>query len=262
MPATAIGSPAWTAAASCGGAPSSAVTVAAISSARAASASRRAAMRAERSAGGVAAQPGSAARAARTAASTSSAVPAGTWPTTCSSAGLTTEMVSVEEAGRHSPPMYIASCAFIRCLLTLPTGSSPIQTSAVSFPAPGWWSVPRVSVPDRPRRLCGVPVRSRSCRPGPGAVHGGTGQARGGGTGTFRLAAGSAARACRRVRWARAGRRGPPDAAGGGWRSGGRADGAKGGSTERRVGRRIFCAMSQIFWAMSVRWAKTTMFAS
>ena len=58
--------------------------------------------RAARSAGGVAAQPGKAARAARTAASTSSAVPAGTWPMTCSSAGFTTSIVSGPGGG---PPL-------------------------------------------------------------------------------------------------------------------------------------------------------------
>lgn len=116
-PATAIGTPACTNWANCSGEPSSAVTVRAISSLRATSWSRRAAISAARSAGGVAAQPGNAARAARTAASMSSAVPAGTWAITCSSTGLTTAIVSVPAAGRHAPPMYIPSCAVIAILL-------------------------------------------------------------------------------------------------------------------------------------------------
>ncbi len=93
-PATRIGTPACTACEKPSGEPSSAVTVPAISSLRATSTSRSAAIFAARSAGGVAAQPAKASRAARTAASTSSAVPAGTWPMTCSSAGFTTAIVS------------------------------------------------------------------------------------------------------------------------------------------------------------------------
>ncbi|GAA2908526.1 hypothetical protein GCM10020221_00820 [Streptomyces thioluteus] len=98
---TATGRPAWTRREKPMGAPSSAVTVAAISSRRVSRTEARAVRRRARSFGGVADQAGRAARAARTAASTSAAVPAGTVARTSSVAGLITSMTSVRP-GRAS----------------------------------------------------------------------------------------------------------------------------------------------------------------
>lgn len=143
---TAIDPPTWTAFAKRSGAPSSAVTVSVNSPLRACSASRSAPISAARSAGGVAAQPGRAARAARTAASTSSAVPAGTSAMTWPSAGLTTSIRSAPTAGRHAPSMYIPSWAFMAFLPSThlrvdPTSPTPYKLAPVVFIGQ-WW--PRV----------------------------------------------------------------------------------------------------------------------
>ena len=100
---TVRGRPAWTAFATLSGVPSSSPTVRAISPARPASASCSLPSTAPRSAIGVSAQPGNAARAAATARSTSSAVPAGTWPMISSVAGFSTGIVSSDDDAVQAP---------------------------------------------------------------------------------------------------------------------------------------------------------------
>ena len=94
----------WTFVANTIGVPTSAVIVAASSSARALRPSLIRRTAATRSASGVADQPGNAAAAARTAASASASVPAGTDAMTSSVAGFRTSMRSPEPS-TNSPPM-------------------------------------------------------------------------------------------------------------------------------------------------------------
>ena len=99
-----VGRPAWIIRDRPIGIPSSAATVAAISSARAASPSPIAASSSTRSPTGVCDQPSNASRAAPTARSTSSAVPWGMRPITSSVLALTTSSVSEPDGATHAPP--------------------------------------------------------------------------------------------------------------------------------------------------------------
>ena len=84
--------------------PTSAVTVAAISSARASSPSAIVRSSRWRSATGVAAQPSNAARAASTARRASAGAPAGIVASTCSVAASTTSSVPSPSGCTHAPP--------------------------------------------------------------------------------------------------------------------------------------------------------------
>ena len=100
-----VGSPAWIMCASLIGMPSSCAISAAISSIRALSACAIRASQSARSSTVVSDHVSNAARAAATARSTSSALPSGMLPITCSVVELMTSITPLPEEATHSPPM-------------------------------------------------------------------------------------------------------------------------------------------------------------
>ena len=104
-PNVVVGSPAWMRLESLTGIPTSWVINAAISSMRAPSAAAMRPIQSERSCTEVCDQLSNAARAAATALSTSSIVPSGTDPITCSVVELITSRTPAPVALTHSPPM-------------------------------------------------------------------------------------------------------------------------------------------------------------
>ena len=104
-PVVAAGIPAWIMVDMPRGIPISSEMSVPISPMRAPNWPARPSIRARRSSSGVAAQPSKAARAAATAASTSTAVPAGTEPMTSSLDGLMTSMLPSPSEATHWPSM-------------------------------------------------------------------------------------------------------------------------------------------------------------
>ena len=104
-PKSIAGSPAWICRASGSGIPTSAATRAAISSARSASAALIAVQASTRCSTGTCRQASKPARAAVTARSTSSGVPSGIRPITCSVVESITSIVPSPDGSTHSPPM-------------------------------------------------------------------------------------------------------------------------------------------------------------
>ena len=104
-PKSIAGRPAWIVRASASGMPTSAAISAAISSARSASAALIAVHASTRCSTGTSRHSSNPARAAFTARSTSSGVPSGMRPITCSVVESTTSIVPEPAGSTHSPPM-------------------------------------------------------------------------------------------------------------------------------------------------------------